>query len=220
MNSWDIELEKDFDWRVDELASLKHQVLRQQRGTLAERSLLRAMLAMLYAHYEGFCLFAFTLFLERIKQFGNPRHHHQESLVVFSLRKTFKKVRGNYSGEQCYQFFKNDLATLLREAIDFDRYPRSQEFILQGRSNLKPTLLAENCSSLCLSVPAVEDRRTQLWQLVDRRNKIAHGQSSFVRDLNEYEVYENAAYEVMLELVESVSESLKRQEYLVPELRR
>ena len=218
MNSWETELEKDFDWRVEELASLKHQIVRQKKGTLAERSLLRAIWAMLYAHYEGFCLFALTLFLERVKQSGHPRHDHRENLVVFSLRKTFKKVRGHYSDELCYQFFKKDLPTLLGEAIDFDRDPGNQEFTLEGRSNLKPSLFAENCNRLCLSVPTVDDRRTQLWQLVERRNKIAHGQSSFVRDLKEYEVYEDAAYEVMLELVGSVSESLKKQEYLVPAL--
>ena len=218
MSSWETELERDLDWRVEELASFKHQIMLQEKGTLAERSLLRAIWAMLYAHYEGFCRFALTVFLEKVKQSGHPRHDYRESLVVFSLRRAFRGLRGNCSDEQCYRFFKKEFATLLGEAIDFERDSRNQEFTLKGRSNLNPDSLSMNCERLCLSVPAVKNRRAHLWQLVTRRNEIAHGRSSFVTDLNEYEMYENAAYEVMLELIESVSESLKKQEYLVPAL--
>ena len=215
MSFRETELEEDLDWRVDELASLKHQIVHQVKGSLAERSLLRAIWAMLYAHYEGFCLFALTVFLEEVKRSGQARHGYQEDLVIFSLRKAFRKFRGNNSDEQFYQFFKNEMATLLGEVIDFDCDSRVQGFALEGKSNLSPLLLIKNCKRLCLSVPAADNQRTKLWQLVNRRNEIAHGKSVFVRDLNEYEGYENAAYEVMLELIESVCKSLNGKEYLV-----
>ena len=48
---------------------------------------------MLYAHYEGFCLFALSVFLDEVKKSGAIRNQCQEPLVLFSLEETYRKVR-------------------------------------------------------------------------------------------------------------------------------
>lgn len=58
MSNWDKQLEDDLDWRQAELASLKSQVIKATNGSVMHQVLLRAMWALLYAHYEGFCKFA------------------------------------------------------------------------------------------------------------------------------------------------------------------
>jgi hypothetical protein len=50
--------------------------------------------------------------------------------------------------------------------------------------------------------------------LVRRRNDIAHGRRELIRDLDEYEKYERAAFETMYELGLSVVECLEEKTYL------
>ena len=208
MTSVDHQLERDLRWREEELASLKHQIVIQTNGTVAERSLLRAIWAMLYAHYEGFCRFALNVYLDHVKATGIVRSKCRDKLTLFSLRGTFKSFRSDLSDQRCYDFFQHELATILNEAVDFERDQRTQEYKLAGESNLSPELLKENCDNLCLNVPSVASHHTRLWQLVDRRNKIAHGKSEVIRDLDQYQVFENAAIEVMYELCLVISDAV------------
>lgn len=50
--SAEIVLELDLKWREAELASLKRQAIISAKDSVAYRSLLRAMWALLYAHFE------------------------------------------------------------------------------------------------------------------------------------------------------------------------
>jgi hypothetical protein len=97
--SWARQLEADLDWREGELASLKHQVVTAKSGSVAERSLLRAIWAMLYAHYEGFCRFALNVYLKELENSGIARAKCLEPLAIFSLRKDFREFRGQWSDQ-------------------------------------------------------------------------------------------------------------------------
>ncbi len=66
MSNWYVELDKDLNWREAELTSLKVQLITTTKGTVAHKVLLRAMWALLYAHYEGFCKFAWDLYLDEL----------------------------------------------------------------------------------------------------------------------------------------------------------
>ena len=52
------QIEADLDWRESELAVLRKHLLSTTVGSTQETTFLRTNLAMLYAHYEGFCKFA------------------------------------------------------------------------------------------------------------------------------------------------------------------
>ena len=87
-------LEQDLDWRTLELFKLKTQVLSAKPGVPDRGPSLRALLAMLYAHFEGFCKFAVQLYLDEIERTKMKRKDLQETLAVFSVQKVFAKVRG------------------------------------------------------------------------------------------------------------------------------
>ena len=67
MSNWSQQLEDDLKWREAELASLKEQVVISSKHSVRYQALLRAMLALLYAHYEGFCKFAWELYLDELQ---------------------------------------------------------------------------------------------------------------------------------------------------------
>ena len=51
-------LEEDLQWREAELVSLKLVAAAAEAGTVRHDATLRALMALLYAHYEGYCRFA------------------------------------------------------------------------------------------------------------------------------------------------------------------
>src|SRR5690242_8802187 len=115
MNLWEQQLEQDLDWRWAELAALKTQTIIHSKGSLAYRSLLRALCAMLYAHYEGFCLFALGVYLEQLESSQAHRQDYKESLVIFSLEREFRVLRSSSNSSDCYRFFRARMNDLLKE---------------------------------------------------------------------------------------------------------
>jgi hypothetical protein len=214
--SWARQLEADLDWREGELASLKHQVVTAKSGSVAERSLLRAFWAMLYAHFEGFWRFALIVYLKELENSGIARAKCLEPLAIFSLRKDFREFRGQWSDQRCLEFFAQTLHGLLNAGVEFD-VDEDDEYVLKGKSNMYPDHLQENCDSAGLQTTLIQTHRTRLNVLVRRRNDIAHGQRATVKDLNEYQEYEDAAFLVMQELAIAIFEALENKTYLKPE---
>jgi hypothetical protein len=216
---WERQLEEDLDWRMAELAALKWQILRHNKSELPYTSLLRALCAMLYAHYEGFCLFALNVYLEELEKAGIKRGDCRPAMIIFSLEEHFRYLRGDTSSRNCFDFFSVRLRQVLGERLAFERDPKTNEFKLKGRSNLYPAELAEQCQAGCLEVPAIVTYYQELRALVSRRNDIAHGRKVVIDDLAKYKPYEDAAVAVMHELAYAIITALNDQGFLaqVPE---
>jgi hypothetical protein len=209
MSNWENEIEADLNWREGELAAIKIQILTTDRANQPVRyeALLRAITTLLYAHYEGFCRFAWDLYLDTIQKQNIKRNQCCEEVIKLSLRKRFKELRGDLSPDGVWSFFSNELPTLIDDNIEF-------KIGLEADSNLKPTLLKKNSTDAGLSCLMVDQHEILLKTLVSRRNNIAHGQKDIIRDLTEYNKYENAALEAMYELGLSVIDCLDNQKYL------
>ena len=207
MNDFDRELEADLKWREAELASLKLLVSDSSHGTIRNQVLLRALCALLYAHYEGFCKFAWDYYLGSLEKTQVLRHECVDQIAKTSLLKEFKEMRGDTSPEAIWDFCTNRFQLLMQEKLVFI-------LKLETASNLWPALLISNSSSVGLDCSLARDHATKLKGLVTRRNDIAHGQKMMIRDLDEYQAYENAAIVVMHELAISVLEALESRCYL------
>ncbi|MHC5738580.1 MAE_28990/MAE_18760 family HEPN-like nuclease [Nostoc sp.] len=207
MSNWDKQLEDDLDWRQAELASLKSQVIKATNGSVMHQVLLRAMWALLYAHYEGFCKFAWDLYLDELKNAGVKRKECKDEIARLSLQKQFKELKGDLSLENLWKFTQTGLKSLLEENIDF-------QIKLETQSNLYPNIFRENSLQVCLDCMLVEQYKIELKTLVVRRNDIAHGQKMIIKDLKEYQKYEDAALVVMHELAISIVDCLDNKLYL------
>lgn len=97
MSNWLKQLEDDLDWREAELASLKKQVVTAPKGSVTQQVLLRAIWALLYAHYEGFCKFAWDLYLNELQNARVKRKDCKDEIAKLSLQKQFKELKGNLS---------------------------------------------------------------------------------------------------------------------------
>lgn len=214
MTDWAREIEADLNWREAELAAIKSQIITTDRAKKPIRyeALLRAITALLYAHYEGFCKFAWDLYLDTIQKQNVKRYQCCEEIIKLSLRKRFKELGGDLSPDEVWNFFATELPGLTNDNVEFN-------IRLKANSNLSPELLKKNSTDVGLSCSMVDEHRILLNTLVSRRNSIAHGEKDVIRDLIDYNKYENAAFAVMYELGLSVIDSLDNQSYLKPQYR-
>jgi hypothetical protein len=208
MSKWLKQLEDDLNWRETELAILKQQAVLASKDSDRYRVLLRAMWALLYAHYEGFCKFAWDLYLEELQKAGVKRKNCKDEIAKLSLQKKFKALKGNLSPENLWNFGQTDFEIMLEDNLDF------HQISLETQSNLYPSLFKENVIQAGLTCTLVDKYKIELKSLVTRRNEIAHGEKMTIKNIDEYKKYEDAALEVMHELAISIIECLDKKLYL------
>jgi MAE_28990/MAE_18760-like HEPN len=196
-------LEEDLDWREAELASLKAEVAIAGTGSVKHRALLRALWAMLYAHYEGFSVFAWATYLEEVGKIGLIRRDLDPRLAHFSLVKRFREMKHTCTTWEFFEFCEREFPDLMISKVEFTSG-------LDAESNLWPDKFTEKCSIVGLDCPSIHSGAKHIQALVARRNEIAHGKKMFIRDLLEYQTYEDAALSVMYELAICISENVDK----------
>jgi hypothetical protein len=207
MNNWSQQLEEDLIWREKELASLKAYVISIDKTSVRYQALLRAMWLLLYAHYEGFCKFTWDLYLEELENLQIQRKKCKDEFVKLSLTDSFKSFRGDISDDNIWKFSSMDFHLLLEKELKFS-------VKLETDSNLWPNLLKDNSLKVGLDCQLIDIHRAKLRNLVGRRNEIAHGKKNIIKNIEEYQPYEQAALEVMHELAVLVVDCLDKRLYL------
>ena len=207
MDPWEHQLEHDLNWREGELASLKVLAAEASPGTARHRALLRSLWAMLYAHYEGFCKFAWDTYLDHLQVSAPLRRDCVESIARYSLAESFRSLRGDLSLQGMWNYCSTTYAALMSTPVTFG-------IRLETNSNLWPHLCRENSAAVSLPHATVDEHWSKLRALVSRRNDIAHGQPMVIRTIDEYQEYESAAFEVMYELALGIVDCLSNRTYL------
>jgi MAE_28990/MAE_18760-like HEPN len=164
----------DRSWRLKEISDLKTAV--SKADTNLSRVLLRALVAICYAHWEGYVRFAARKYLEHValRKFQykdlNPqflRNYFLPRLAALSTSKTSL-------AERC---------ALIDEVLNSSqhRFSRANEDLVNTKANLSFEVFTDVC--LVCSVPATTftDKATFIdVLLLKRRNAIAHGEDTFV----------------------------------------
>lgn len=209
MSRWTEELDSELTWREAELASLKHHAISTRMAPLPHRAALRALWAMLYAHFEGFTKFCWELALDEIEKSRVKRSDLSDSLAIASLEGVFSSFRGNISSDRIWAFAHTDLPNELALETTFDSKCR-----FSTDSNLWPDVFRRETQKLGISCSELDRGETLLKALVSRRNQIAHGEKMIIRSLNEYQPYEDATVAVMYDLAIAIVDFLDKKAYL------
>lgn len=207
MSAWADEIEADLRWRESELVALKALCAKCAEGSDAHRALLRALWALMYAHYEGFHKFCWDLVLDRIEAEKVTRAAVKDHFAKLSLANAFRQLRGDTSPSGILKFFREELPAQLSKNTVFEEK-------LETQSNLWPNVARENSKLLDLEFKNLDLFETKLKLLVSRRNDIAHGKKLVITKLSEYQEYEKAALLVMHELALQAIDCLGARRYL------
>lgn len=193
------EIERDLDWREAELAVLRLFLANEDITEREKRVLFRAAWALLYAHFEGFCKFALTVYFDALKNSGERCDNFAPKTQAFALSERLKAIRNLppvdfISAMRCFE------ANVLAEPISFPE--------VDTESNLSPKILERLLEDADLELKSLPLHNRSLFTLVSRRNKIAHGEREIIPEFEYYLQFEVAAKDVMNELALVIDEKL------------
>ncbi|HEX3683147.1 MAG TPA: MAE_28990/MAE_18760 family HEPN-like nuclease [Bryobacteraceae bacterium] len=168
------QITEDRSWRLKEISDLKAAIIRADINL--RRVLLRAMVTICYAHWEGYVRFAARKYLDHVAlrrfKFGELdrqflRNHFLPRLATLATSSLSIK-------ERC---------ALLDEILNSSdrRFARVNEDLVNTRANLSFEVFTDIC--LVCSVPSntfAEKADFINLLLLKRRNAVAHGEDTFL----------------------------------------
>ena len=162
-------LDDDFSWRLKEIADVK--ILAKQAISFRQRTLIRAGVPLLYAHWEGFVKNSSLAYLNFVSCQGLSYRELETCFVVFGVKRALagltssRKSQLNIEAAEFFRSRMDDHAILhLGHAVDTE-------------SNLKSDVFENIILSLGIDPAQYEPRYNLIDEsLLKRRNSIAHGE--------------------------------------------
>jgi hypothetical protein len=203
-------LDKELSWRKKELTFIKGNIDPAEGEIL--NTLIRAGIAMLYAHWEGFIKISAREYLAYLNNQNHKLSDLRENFLVVHLTKAIIDVKQSNK--------KTKFATLLDKIFNYEQENFNVQYmdpsIITTESNLNYETLYEILFSVGLDTEMYELKRTFIdRKLLENRNKIAHGEyTNFVRKQGEVYLNEDAKeefrsiYHSILELMDEFKEQI------------
>lgn len=172
------QLSRDLTWRIKEISDLKSAVLLSD--TVARPALLRALVTVVYAHWEGHVKLSAQKYLT---------HVALRKIAYSSLTRQF--LRNDFLPKLAVvgQRSVKDRGDLIDDILDGGnrRFVRINDSLVNTKSNLNFEVLCDICR-VCGIDPIIFSEHEKFIDviLLKRRNSIAHGEETFVgiEDLN------------------------------------
>jgi hypothetical protein len=218
-----MELYRDFDWRFDEVRRFQYLV-DSQESTLKSDELRKSLVLVLYAHFEGFCVFSLEHYLAAINRAKLSCRISSPAVVAGAWELLFKAMQ--HGDEKC-EVFRNSLPHdegLHRhwrrrhfiEELDrlLDLPVTLPEKVIDTESNLKPSVLKRNLFLLGLDYQFVEPHADDIQNLLKRRNNIAHGDQRRGVPKSEYKEFDDAVFIICYRLIDFMTESFHGAKFL------
>lgn len=199
------ELTDDLKWRENELAIMHKQLILSTLGSIQEKTLLRANLTMIYAHYEGFCKFALEVYINTLDKLKLKRKDLKWTIATFSLVEFHKNLMREKNQTVFFTRFMKEINGQLEEEAKYQRPDKI--------SNLWPDNLLNWLSLLGLDTSSINEERILLESLVKNRNEIAHGNKLIISTRSELEKYKNSAMLAMHQVSIGIVEALEQETY-------
>lgn len=217
------EMEGDLAWRQEEVRFFQNQAT----GLASEEQqnqFRRALVVMLYAHFEGYCKFALTVYVNAINAAGIPCAKANFALVAASLGDILAALRNPGSKSDAFRKSLPNDAALHLFSRDCEFVEKSDEFnarlvaipdgVVDMESNLKPIVLRKNLFRLGLSLDTFEPVEGAIHRLLESRNGIAHGRLKAGVNQKSYDELRDAVYQVMGSITVEITKAISEKKFL------
>jgi hypothetical protein len=218
------EMEGEREWRETEMRQLRNQlsllVSDDQRKTAR-----KALVVMLYAHFEGVSKALLTMYVNRINSLGLRVDEVVPHIGAASLAEVFSALRD--PNKKCAEF-----AQMLPNDTALHRFARDREFVevawkvaqrsvqinadkvVDTESNLKPVVLKKILFRLGLDPALAQPWEGAIHLLLNRRNDVAHGTAKAGLEAKEYATLEQAVSLVVDDIVKAIFNAVASKLYL------
>lgn len=201
-------LDKEMGWRVKEIASMKSTV--SQVGSHSKPTIIRAGIALSYAHWEGFIKNTAEAYLAYLNAKKVPFDEMQDCFVALGIRAEVARARS-----------KSD-AIVAMEVVDFVRNKgdtRSNfalKHAVDTKSNLNSEVFDGIARALNLSVAIYEPKYNFIDEsLLGRRNKVAHGEYIDI-DADDWKNIADEVLKLLRQFKNDIENSASMKSYLRP----
>lgn len=217
------EIEEEQKWRQDEIRFFQNQI-----GNFAsddeKNKYRKALILLLYAHFEGFCKFAFSHYIKAINLEKLTCGQVNYAITAASLSDIFQELRNPDKKNPEFKNALPDDAKLHRFARDREFLEKSDDFdaktleipdnVVDMESNLKPVILRKNLYKLGFPHDKFSSLEGQIDKLLNFRNNIAHGNRILGIEKNEYEKLRDDVTLMIGEIKREIMFALQNGEYL------
>lgn len=216
------ELEADRAWREEELRTF------QNRGSAINdeaelKRYRRALVLLLYAHYEGFWKFAFILYASAVNRSGISCGEATWAIAAASLSDLFRNLRNPQSKSDLFRRELPDDAKLHQFAREREFIERTSEvearpvnipdYVVDTESNLTPVVLKKNLFRLGLPHDQFQAHDSEINKLLGIRNGISHGSLKEGVEERLYEQLRAATFSIMSALGIGIMQALSDRAY-------
>lgn len=168
------QITEDRSWRFREISDLKNAAVRSDPAL--RRVLLRSLVTICYAHWEGYVRFAARKYFE----FVAIRKMQYQELAPQFLRNYFLPRLGALATSRGSIADRCALVDDILASFSH-RFSRVNEDLVSAKSNLNFDVYADICRVCAVPDAASEDKsRFVDLLLLKRRNAIAHGENTFI----------------------------------------
>lgn len=161
-------LDKEYAWRLKEISDVRSMI--RTADDVRQRTLIRAGIPLLYAHWEGFVKIASETYLNYV---SNRRHKYNElksCFIVWGLKGRLNELSqsGNaHRNSEIIEFILNEMDS---------RANIPHKGVIDAASNLSSSVFANIAFSIGISTDSYETKYHFIDESVlRRRNQIAHG---------------------------------------------
>lgn len=176
-------LDDEFAWRLKEIADLKSSIRTSKPAN--QKSMLRAGLPMLYAHWEGFVKNAAEIYLNFVVHQKLPYSDLRTCFIVWGLKGELNKLISANNFEMniaVVDFVLNELES---------KASFSSRGVIETMSNLNSKVFQNIAISIGIDYVPYETKFKFIDEIIlGRRNRIAHG-SHISIPVDEYDALSN-----------------------------
>jgi RiboL-PSP-HEPN len=168
------QLDSDLTWRLRELSDLKAAIANSQKH--ARSVLLRSVVTMLYAHWEGHIRYCANKYFEYVMLRKHRYNELEKQLYInnFLMRLDALQFRRGNVEDRCRL-----ISDVLNSAQK--RFSRINPALIETKSNLNSDILKDICTICSIDFSYFQTKRVFIDViLLKRRNSIAHGEDTFV----------------------------------------
>ena len=184
-------LDSELTWRRRELSDLKFAI--QRADLIAKTVLLRALIAMSYAHWEGYVRISATKYFSHITLKKLP---FQKLDIQFYKNSFLARIESFFKSKSSTEESCSFISSIL-ESQD-SRFAYISPQIIDTKSNLSTDVINDLCLVCGFESDFFEENRIFIdVKLLKKRNAIAHGQDEGV-DVRDIDLF----VEVTLSLME------------------
>jgi hypothetical protein len=218
------EVETEREWREREMRLFRNQVAALP-GEEQRRIARKALVVMLYAHFEGVTKTLLSMYVNRLNAMSLRVSDVTPSIGAAALSDIFRALRD--ANKKCKEFARS-----LPDDTALHRFARDREFVevawqiaartvqinpddvIATESNLKPIVLKKMLFRIGLDPKLVEPWESVIHQLLNRRNAVAHGTAKNGLEEKDYAALEQAVNLVVDDMVKAICDAVAKQLYL------